>query len=255
MTSVLVSPGDHDLAAQLESLGARVIAWPQPNLSEAGDTSALDQAIADLFGYDWLILKNDRAAEYFLRRFRLDNSAESLDQLRVLAIGETTTERLIDSQIHVDAALDRRSFKNVFGAIESYLGGHGSISRLNFLVPCAGTSREDFERQLEATGARVDPVIAYRTTANTQKLSHIKALLFGGAIASVAFTSPVALEEFAQLFDTDDLSHLLGETSAACIDSMTQNIATNFALISTRIPTGTSVEEFANLLISTTSVT
>ena len=255
MTSVLVSPGDHDLAAQLESLGARAIAWPQPNLSEAGDASTLNQAIADLFGYDWLILKNDRAAEYFLRSFRLDNAADSLEQLRVLAIGETTTEKLIDSQIHVDVALDRRSFKNVFAAIESYLGGHAPISRLNFLVPCAGTTPEEFERQLEATGARVDAVIAYRTTADKQKLSQIKALLFGGAIAYVAFTSPIALEEFAQLFDTDNLSRLLGETSAACIDSITQDIANNFALIPTRIPAGTSVEEFANLLISTTSVT
>jgi len=252
MTSVLVSPGDQDLAAQLERLGARVITWPQLNLSEAGDASMLDQAIADLFGYDWLILKNDRAAEYFLRRFRLDNAADSLEQLRVLAIGEATTEKLIDSQIHVDVSLDRVSFRNLFAAIESYLGGRESISGLNFLVPSAGTTREDFERQLDEAGARVDAVITYRTTAEKQKLSQIKALLFGGGITCIAFTSPAALEEFAQLFDTDDLACLLDETSAACIDSITRNAATEFALIPMSIPAETSVEEFAHLLISTT---
>ena len=252
MTSVLVSPGDQDLAAQLERLGARVITWPRLNLSEAGDASTLDQAIADLFGYDWLILKNDRAAEYFLRRFRLDNAADSLEQLRVLAIGEATTEQLIDSQIHVDVALDRSAFKNVFAAIESYLGNRESISGLNFLIPCAGTTREDFERQLDDAGARVDAVIAYRSTAEKQKLSQIKALLFGGGITRIVFTSPAALEEFARLFDTDDLAGLLGETGAVCIDSITRDAATEFALIPMSIPAETSVEEFAQLLISTT---
>ena len=252
MTSVLVSPGDQDLAAQLERLGARVITRPQLNLSEAGDASTLDQAIADLFGYDWLILKNDRAAEYFLRRFRLHSAADSLEQLRVLAVGEATAETLIDSQIHVDVSLDRPFFNNVFAAIESYLGGRESISGLNFLIPCAGTTREEFERQLEGAGARVDSIIAYRTTAEKQLLSQIKALLFGGGITRVVFTSPAALEEFAQLFDTDDLVCLLGETSAACIDSITRDAATEFALISTPISAETSVEEFAQLLISTT---
>ena len=255
MTSVLVSTGDQDLAAQLERLGARVITWPQLNLREAGDASTLDQAIADLFGYDWLILKNDRAAEYFLRRFRLDNAADSLEQLRVLAIGEATTEKMIDSQIHVDVSLDRASFKNPFAAIESYLGGRDSVIGLNFLVPCAGTTREEFERQLDEAGARVDAVIAYRTTAEKQKLSQIKALLLGGGITRVIFTSPAAIDEFAQLFDTDDLAGLLGETTAACIDSITRDAATNFALTPTSIPAETSVEELAHLLISTTSVT
>jgi len=252
MTSVLVSPRDQDLAAQLERLGARVITWPRLNLSEAGDASTLDQAIADLFGYDWLILKNNRAAEYFLRRFRLDNAADSLEQLRVLAIGEATTEQLIDSQIHIDVALDRCAFKNVFAAIESYLGNRESISGLNFLIPCAGNTREDFERQLDDAGARVDAVITYRTTAEKQKLSQIKALLFGGGITRVVFTSPAALEEFAQLFDTDDLAGLLGETTAACTDSITRDAASEFALIPMSIPAETSVDEFPQLLISTT---
>lgn len=250
MTSVLVSPADPNLAVYLEQSGARVITWPQLKISEADDPSTLHQAITDLFGYDWLVLKNERAAEYFLRSFRPLNSSDTIDQLRVLAVGEAAVEQLIESQIHVDVALDRSSLKSVFPAIEAYVGGRESIAGLNFLIPSAGTARESFQSQLEEAGARVDAVVAYRTTVEKQKLSQLKALLVGGGIYCVAFTSTSRVEEFAQLFDTDDLSQFLIETKVACIDSKTGDTATRFALTPTMVADEPSLASFASLIVS-----
>jgi len=247
MTSVLISPTDSDreLALGLERLGIRVIAWPETKLSEPEDSSGLDQAIQDLFGYDWLILKNERAAEYFLRRFQLLNQPAAMDDLRLLTIGESATDRLVAAQVHVDISLDRFSVGKVFAAIEAYLGSSTTISGLNFLVPNANISREAFEEELEHAGARVDSVTAYRTTPDRNKLTQIYALLIGGGIGCVTFTRPSGVGEFGQLFDSDDLSRLLRGAETACLNEHTADTASAFGLVPRMIRGGPSIPDLA----------
>src|SRR5262249_58250492 len=95
--------------------------------------SSLDEAIANLFGYDWLVLKNEAAAISFLHRFQNDHEAGELDDLKTLAIGDSTSEALGRFSIHVDLALDRFSLHDMFAAVESYARGRDSGSGLNTL--------------------------------------------------------------------------------------------------------------------------
>src|SRR5256714_209721 len=78
MISVLLSSSaaDCELATSLEKSGARIWAWPALAIDEPDDDSSLSEAINNLFGYDWLILKNAHAADYFLRRFLRDHQPE-----------------------------------------------------------------------------------------------------------------------------------------------------------------------------------
>src|SRR5581483_3935175 len=97
MTSILVSPEkrNSELASQLERSGLRIIAWPPVQLDPALNQFALDDAIGNLFGYDWLILKSAPAAQFFLKRFtEAGRSVDELDGLRVWAIGEQTIASL-----------------------------------------------------------------------------------------------------------------------------------------------------------------
>src|SRR5256885_2324966 len=96
-----------ELATSLEKSGARVWAWPALAIDEPDDDSLLSEAINNLFGYDWLILKNAYAADYFLRRFLRDHQPEELEELRVLTIGSEAAEKASELCVHVDIALDR----------------------------------------------------------------------------------------------------------------------------------------------------
>jgi len=247
MTSVLISPTDseRELALGLERQGIRVITWPETKLSEPEDSLGLDQAIQDLFGYDWLILKNERAAEYFLRRFQLLNQPAATDDLRLLTIGESATDKLVEAQVHVDVSVDRFSAGKVFAAIESYLGNSTTISGLNFLVPNANISREAFEEQLENAGARIDSVTTYQTTPDRHKLTQIYALLIGGGIGCITFTRASGVEEFAQLFDSNDLSRLLRGVETACLNEHTADAASAFGLVPRMIRGGPAIPELA----------
>ena len=231
MTSVLISPSDHEFAAADAQSGRRVFIWPELDLAELNDNFSLDESIDHLFGYDWLILKNERAAEFFLRRvMEVKHHMVSLDEVHVLAIGEATVAKLIDAQVHVDISLDRHTNDSLVASLRSYVGGEESIAGLNLLFPSANLTHEAFEAELEESGARVDCVTAYRTTSDTRRMAELNALLAGGGIDAVIFRNSQSVEEFARVFDTDDLPRLLRGVSVICDDEAAQATAAEFGL-------------------------
>lgn len=242
MISVLLSPSvaDRELATLLERSGARVWVWPDLAIDEPDNDASLSEAINNLFGYDWLILKNAHAADNFLRRFLKEHQPEELEELRVLTIGPEAAEKASELRVHVDIALDRFANAKLFSEIDSYCDNLQSLARLNFLVPSAGVSREQFEQQLEDAGARVDAMTAYRTCSDGAKLTELRTLLIGGAIDCLAFTNPSAISEFAALFDTDELGRLLTGVTIACGDEATNAAANEFGLTETLRPSAPS---------------
>jgi uroporphyrinogen III methyltransferase/synthase len=246
MMSVLIPPDSHALAVPLENSGARVFTWPSLEIGALLDDSQLRDATENLFGYDWLILKNARAADYFIRTFLAEHLPDELDEVRVLAIGSEACDKASEFQIHVDIAVERFAANKVYGEIQSYVGDV-EIARLNLLHPNAGNTCELYEQQLEADGARIDSVTAYRTCSNSDQLAKLKALLAGGGIDCVAFTTASAINEFACLFDTDDLPRLLTGVAVVCPDQSTAGVANEFGLATT-MPSEPSFDQLADLI-------
>ena len=103
------------------------------------------------------------------------------------------------------------------------------------MLPSAGLNRESFEQQLVEAGARVDNVTAYRTTADSQRLAQLMALLLGGGIDGVIFTNSSALDEFGRLVDSDDLPRVLAGVEIVCGDSETERAARDYGLATNKI--------------------
>ena len=239
MPNVLLSPIDveSEFARRLQANGARLITWPELSEGPPETFGPVDEAIENLFGYDWMILKNARAAESFLKRVRdLNQDILALDELRVCVIGEPTAEALREYQVHVDLPVERFAVDGVFAAMSSYLGGSNFVSGLNVLVPCANITRETFVDQLEAHGARVDAVDAYLTTDDPRRIAQLKGLLVGGGIDCVLFTHASAIEGLADIFDTENLAGLFAGVPVACLDPQTTGAAIQFGLISAVSP-------------------
>jgi uroporphyrinogen III methyltransferase/synthase len=78
---------------------------------------------------------------------------------------------------------------------------------------------------------RVDVVPAYRTVrAETHDRARVEALLVGGAVDCVTFTSASTVINFAQLFETGDLRGLLDGVAVACIGEITAHTAAGYGL-------------------------
>jgi uroporphyrinogen III methyltransferase/synthase len=169
---------------------------------------------------------------YFFRRFaERGHERHELDDLRVCAVGESSASALRELQVHVDVVPDQFQAEGVFTALKNYLGDVEAFSSLNFLLPRASAARAYLPLALEEVGARVDVVPAYRTVKpRSSELGRVRALLEGGAIDCIAFTSSSSVINFAQLFDTSDLPILLKGVSVACIGEITASTASQFGL-------------------------
>ena len=227
-----------EFAAALESFGARVVFCPTIEIVAPESYAPLDEAVENLFGYDWLIFTSTNAVEHFLARLRaLSKDVSALDELRVCAVGAATAERLAEEHVHVDVVPERAQAEGVFDALAEYAGGREHLQNLNFLFPRAAAGRDFIPRALEEAGARVDVVAAYRTVRpETTDRARVEALLVGGGVDCVTFTSPSTVRNFAQLFDTSDLAPLLAGVRVACIGETTAAAAADLNLPTDILP-------------------
>ncbi len=220
-----------EFVSELEKYGAKVIVCPAIEITSPQSYARLDEALDDLYGYDWVIFTSANGVDYFLRRLQdkqLDTSA--MDTLRVCAIGEATAHRLRSAQVHVDVIPTEFKAEGIYAALEQYVGGREALSGLNFLIPRAAIARDYLPRELEAAGARVDVVAAYQTVVpDGLDRGRLTAMLAAGADC-IAFTSSSTVRNLAQLFDTSDLRASLAGIVVACIGDITAATASDYGL-------------------------
>jgi uroporphyrinogen III methyltransferase/synthase len=212
-----------ELKKELEKLGARVVSFPTIEIVAPESYAELDAAIQNLADYDWLVVTSANTAEHFLRRLEANNlETVELDYLRVCAIGEATFERLRLAQIHVDLLPTESGAKAVFEAVCEYLGGVSELKDVRFLLPCSAIALDFLPKKLREAGAFVKTATAYQTTLpENPETGRIKALLEGGAIDCLTFTSPSTLQNFIELIGRSDLQRLLTGVAMACLGKTT----------------------------------
>jgi len=233
--TILIAPHTtqpDDLTAQLERLGARVITCPRPEISGPEIYAPIDEAIENLYGYDWLIFAGVPAVEHFLLRLQhLAHEIADLDRLRICAIGELTARLLATSHVHIDLICEQKRSNEIAHALERFADAPSGLRGLNILIPRAAISRDRLPTLLEEAGARVDVVAAYRTvTTERQQLARIPTLLAGGGVDCVVFPNASAVYDFAQVLDVQDLSDLLSNIAVACADEATGAAVVEFGL-------------------------
>jgi uroporphyrinogen III methyltransferase/synthase len=236
-----------EFASLLEGYGARVIACPTIEIVPPETYDLLDEAILNLYGYDWIVFTSTNAVEHFLARLAAaERDVSELDDARVCAIGHATAERLAEAHVHVDVVPARAQAEGVMEALADYLGGREQFVNLNFLLPRAAVARDVIPRELQAAGARCDVVPAYRTVRpETTDRAKIETLLVGGGVDCVTFTSPSTVRNFADLFDTRDLLPLLGGARVACIGEITAHAVADYNLRAEIVPAEQTVAALA----------
>jgi uroporphyrinogen-III synthase len=253
--TILIAPSDSyesNFPNELTRRGARVITWPKIEIADPESFAALDEAIQNLFGYDWLIFANTNAAGCFLRRLQnLGHESSELDALRVCALDDATRQQLEESHVHVDLVPELPATDGLLAALETYSGGRVSLRGLNFLLPRAVVSRDYLRQAIEDSGARVDVVVAYRTAGSrNSELVQLSVLLEGGGIDCIVFTDPASVRGFSQLLDTNDLSRLLKEVLVVCVDQATAQAAGARDLRAQITPSEITIPELAQAIAS-----
>lgn len=220
-----------EFVAELETYGAKVIVCPTIEIAEPESYERLDEAIDHLYGYDWLIFTSANAIDFFLRRLKTRGvNVEALDEIRVCAIGQASADKLRDAHVHVDVIPTEAKAEGVFAALSEFVGGNEQLQGLNILIPRAAVGRDYLPKSLEAAGARVDVVTAYRTVVPEHLDRGRLSAMLAGSADCIAFTSSSTVKNLALLFDTHDLSKILGSLAIACIGDVTAATAAEYGL-------------------------
>jgi uroporphyrinogen III methyltransferase/synthase len=146
------------LSARLRELGAMAIEYPTIEIAPASDYGPLDEAIARLDTYDWLLFTSVNGVRFFFDR--LDRSPFDLRRLRarICAIGPATRGAIEQAHLKVDLMPERYVAESL---VEAFAGIELRDARI--LLPRAAVARDLIPDEFRRRGAFEEVVEAYRT--------------------------------------------------------------------------------------------
>jgi uroporphyrinogen III methyltransferase/synthase len=211
-----------EMCALLEELGAEPIEFPAIAVVPPADCTPLDEAIAALDRYDWVVFTSVNGVRSFWDRLAtLGKNRGALAGVHIAAIGPATARALRDRGVAAD-------FVPAKYVAEEIAAGLGDVRGQRFLLPRADLAREALARLLREAGAAVDELVAYRTVAG-EGGSDVRAMLQRGEIDAVTFTSSSTVRYFLQRIGPE-ATRLLDGVLIACIGPITARTAQQLGL-------------------------
>jgi uroporphyrinogen III methyltransferase / synthase len=184
-----------DLAASLEKLGAEVVEFPTIEIQPAADYGPLDQALARIGSYDWLIFTSANGVRFFLGRLALAGLNIDAVRAKICAIGPATRTEAENAGFRVALMPGEYVAESLVAAFE----GHG-LEGKRVLLPRAAVARDVVPAELRRRGATVDVVEAYRTGIPAGAHAQAQRIFASGRRPDwITFTSSSTVTNFMQV--------------------------------------------------------
>jgi uroporphyrinogen III methyltransferase/synthase len=185
----------------LTSQGAKVIEMPTLAIIPPTSWEMLDQAIASLSNYDWLILTSANAVESFFGRLRESGQdSRALYSLKVAVVGRKTAEVLANYGISPDLVptdFVADALVDAFLAIPYHV-----LTDKKMLFPRVESGgREILVEQLQQHGAIVDAIPAYESGCPEVIDPVALEAIQKQNLDAIAFASSKTVKHFCQLLD------------------------------------------------------
>jgi uroporphyrinogen III methyltransferase/synthase len=209
------------LAARLAEAGVEVRTVPVVVHAPAPDPRPLDDALARLHEFDWVVFTSARAVDAVCQRPAwLGASWASASRPRVAAVGPITRERLEARGVPVALCPPVPGGRPLADALVAAEGG--TLANQTILWPRSDIARPELGDALRAAGADLVAPVAYCTMAVTPPdVAELVALVDAGEIDSVAFLSPSGASAFAAAMPGGTLAGLAAQTIVASVGPTT----------------------------------
>jgi uroporphyrinogen-III synthase len=189
------------LSRQLRALGATVFEIPAIAILPPASYDPLDQALRDLATYDWLIVTSANTARVIGER-RAVLSLSLKDGLparpRTVAIGPATAAALDAIGLRVDLVPQPAVAESVVAALKDHVRGQ------RVLLARAEVARDILPVALEAAGARLTIIHAYRTALPGESAALVRKLFAAAQatqIDALTFTSSSTVKNLHTLLE------------------------------------------------------
>jgi uroporphyrinogen-III synthase len=206
---------DGPLSTQLRSLGAKVLLWPTIDVAPS-DSQALEEALARIGDFDWIVFTSRQAAPPVLERI-----PKQPPGLKVAAVGQATAQVLRQRGWNVDLVPDDPNAGALVDAFAPL-----AQAGMKVLFPASSRALPTITKGLEQLGAIVTQVEAYRTEAASLDVNECRAAIERNEVAAVTFASPSAVIELERALGKEDFDKLFTHAAAVAIGPTTARVLT-----------------------------
>ncbi len=211
-----------ELSRLLAGYGAEPVEYSTIQVVPPESWQELDDAVAELDRYQWLVFTSVNGVRPFMERLRRRGlDARALAGLKVCCIGPRTAEILAEFGLRADLVPSEFQAEGLIEAMRA-----AGVARQRVLIPRAAVAREVLPEQLRAFGAQVRVVTAYRTVLPRVDADRMKDLFRRQHIHAITFASSSTVRNFCSLFDSrEEMQKLTGDVTVACIGPITARTA------------------------------
>ncbi|HWC16901.1 MAG TPA: uroporphyrinogen-III synthase [Terriglobales bacterium] len=205
------------LSSLLRNFGAEVVEAPVIEIRPPDSFDALDTALKDILQYDWLILTSVNGVEALFSRLEpLGMSVDSLQHLKIAAIGPATEERIQDHSLVVDVVPQHYVAEEVVRSLRKLVKGE------KVLLVRAKIARDVIPEELRYFGAHVDIVEAYQTVIPEDARQRLAEIFNGAPLPdAITFTSSSTVKNFFSVIVGTDIPARLAKVKFASIGPVT----------------------------------
>ena len=220
------------LSKRLAEVGAIPIEIPTIEVRPPHDYSDLDDALAKVSEFDWIVFASANAVRAVFDRLRAaGRDSRSLHGVRVAAIGPATADVIRGDGIAADLVPETATSEGLSEALSYYVRGLGrateDVSGSRILLPRTDIATGDLPEMLRTMGAEVTQVTAYRTVTPEESRDRLAEAVRAG-IDVATFTSSSTVRNLLRMLD-DGAGSLAG-VKIACIGPTTASTASRFGL-------------------------
>jgi uroporphyrinogen III methyltransferase/synthase len=235
-----------ELSQLIRGYGGDPIECPTIQVVPPASWKELDDAIAELSLYHWLVFTSVNGVRPFMDRLRhrgLDGRA--LAGLKLCCIGPRTAEELARQGLQADLIPSEFQAEGVIEALRT-----AGIAGKRVLIPRAAVAREILPEQLRALGAEVRVVTVYRTVLPSVDAEQLKGLFRQGEIHVVTFASSSTVRNFCRLFkNPEEMKEVAGRSAVACIGPITAQTVAEAGLSVAILPDENTIPALADAIV------
>lgn len=206
---------------RLQQEGATVIEMPALEIVPPSNWEALDNAIAHVSDFNWLILTSTNAVDYFFERLGTQGKdARALAGVKIAVVGEKTAQSLKQWSLQPDFIPPDFVADSLVEHFPEPLQGK------KVLFPRVETGgREVLVKEFTAKGAQVIEVAAYQSRCPDAIAPAALDALQRGVVDAITFASSKTVQNFCQLLEANGGANLDGvciasigpQTSKSCV--------------------------------------
>lgn len=206
------------MADRIAELGAEPVLFPTIQIVPPEDFGPLDQAIARIGSFDWVIFTSVNGVERFFQRyFQLREDIREMTGPRIGAIGPVTSAALRVRGLKVDVLAREFTAEGLLDFLHKE-----NLSGKRVLIPRAEKARDVLPEGIRAQGGQVEVVPVYRTVIPpAQQIEAVVEKLSKKEIDAVTFTSSSTVTHLVEMLGEGRASELLRSVVIASIGPIT----------------------------------